>query len=207
MKPRSVATHQLAKEKSKRTSVDAILKAVWDLRLIHVLLLGVFFLPIMYARGQDTDSAEINRLLADARADAISAEYDADILDSYTHGNLSPQAHSIQLVKMREHVNDLGKVGARLVDLRDQGSPWQRVAIDRINPLLGEMARQLQITIELMSNQQDLRNNLMYQDFTHSNYDLESRTAAMISDFVEYGKAKAKAERLEKKLELPTKEK
>ena len=203
MKPHSVVGNRTGSACCTRTPVDALLKVVSQLRPFPVSLLTLVCLPAMCARGQENDSPEINRLLADARADAISAEYDADILDSYTRGTVSPQAHAIQLAKMREHVNNLQKVRTQLANIHDQGSPWQRVAIDRIKPLPGEMARQLQITIELMNSQQDLQNNLMYQDFTHSNYVLESRVSAMISDFVEYGKAKAKAERLEKKLELP----
>ena len=42
-----------------------------------------------------------------------------------------------------------------------------------------------------------------YRDYTKANYELADKTAKMISDFVEYGKAKTKAEAFEQKLELP----
>ena len=48
---------------------------------------------------------------------------------------------------MRLHINDLGKVAKELEDARPEGSPWQQVAIDRIDPLLREMADQLTSTI------------------------------------------------------------
>ena len=42
-----------------------------------------------------------------------------------------------------------------------------------------------------------------YRDYAKANRELMSRTNMLISDFVDYGEAKAKANILEKNLELP----
>jgi hypothetical protein len=103
---------------------------------------------------------------------------------------------------MRKHVNDLGRTVKSLNDAKAEGSPWQQEAIDRIDPLLQQMADQLSTTIKHLNDHKNQIHFQNYRDYTAANYELASRTAGMISDFVDYGKAKAKAESLERKLEL-----
>lgn len=154
-------------------------------------------------RAQSSDSAAVSKLLSEAKSHAIQAEEHAATLKSYTASRLSWESHASQLNAMRLHVNDLGKVVSELNDAPPTASPWQQVAIDRINPLLREMADQLTSTIKHLDSHKSQIHMQQYRDYTEANYELASRTAAMISDLVEYGKAKSKAESLEQKLELP----
>jgi hypothetical protein len=154
-------------------------------------------------RAQSNDSAAISKLLSEAKSHAVQAEEHAATLKSYTTSGLSWESHASQLNAMRLHINDLGRVAKELNDARSEGSPWQQVAIDRINPLLREMADQLTVTIKHLDAHKDQISMQQYRDYTAANYELSNRTAAMISDLVEYGKAKSKAESLERKLELP----
>jgi len=100
-------------------------------------------------------------------------------------------------------VNNLGKVVGQLNTTRSQGSPWQQTAIDRINPMLREMADQLTETIKFLTDHKAQVNMPPYQDYARANYDLASRTARTISDFVEYSKSKGDAQELQRRLELP----
>ncbi len=154
--------------------------------------------------AQSKDSAKISKLLVEARSYAVQAEDHADTLKSYTTSGLSWQSHAIQLNEMKEHVNDMGKVIANLNNARPEGSPWQQDAIDRINPLLRDLADQLSTTIKHLNDHQSQIKQGPYRDYTSANYDLASRIATLISDIVEYDKAKSKAQAEERKLELPT---
>ena len=175
-------------------------------RVISVLSLFALFLAInpTLLMAQSNDSATITNLLSQAKNLATQAEEHADTLKSYTTSGLSWESHASQLSAMREHVNDLGKVVSQLNDARAEGSPWQQEAIDRINPLLREMADHLTATINHLNDHKNQLQMQAYRDYTSANYDLASRTATVISDLVEYGKAKSKATSLEQKLEPPT---
>jgi hypothetical protein len=182
-----------------------IMKSRWMFRISGGLATLALLLAIgsPFMAAQTTDSAAISKLLSEAKSDAVLAEDHAATLESYTHSQLAWQTHASALESMKEHVNNLGKVVKQLNDLRAEGSPWQQEAIDRINPLLRNMADQLTATINHLNDNKGRIQMQAYRDYTHANYDLAARTATVISDFMEYGKAKATAESLEQKLELP----
>ena len=154
--------------------------------------------------AQTADSDEINRLLSDAKSEAVQLENDADMLQSYTMSPMSWETHAMKLHSMREHVNSMGKINQQLHDQRAEGSPWQQEAIDRISPLLRGMADKLTVTIKHLNDHKSQIQMQPYRDYTHSNYDLASRTTRMISDFVEYSQSKSRSEELEHRLELPS---
>jgi len=178
------------------------------LRIFRIALCAAAFalasFPCSSLAAQTPDSEEITKLLSEAKTHAILAEDDAATLHSYTRSGLAWQTHANRLSMMKEHINDLGKTAKQLNDLKSTGSPWQQVAIDRINPLLREMADTLTATIEHLNKNQSQIHMSKYRDYAEANYDLASRTTAMIKDFVDYGKAKEKSEDLERTLELPT---
>ena len=167
----------------------------------------VFIVTAQRMPAQGADSEEISKLLTEAKSHAVLAEDDAESLESYAHNHRSWQLHGYKLDAIRGHVNELGKVSKQLVDLRPQGSPWQQAAIDQIDPLLREMATQLTVTINHLRENQSQVQMQAYRDYAHGCYELAAKTAGMIRDFVEYDKAKSKAEVLETKLALQTAEK
>ena len=112
-----------------------------------VLLLGTTGLT-----AQTSDSAQVTKLLADAKAQAASAANDAELLQSYTRSTLSLESHASQIEKIRTHVNDLGRTVSEMKAARGEASNWQQQAIDRIDPLLQEMADTLSATIKHMND-------------------------------------------------------
>lgn len=156
-----------------------------------------------YANAQNKDSAHISRLLNEARSYAIQLDNDAAELESYSNSNLNWHSHATQLNLMREHVNNLGKLHQQMQELQSQGSPWQQDAINRVDPLLRQMADQLTTTIE-HGNQYPNRIHMMkYKNYTHACADLAARTSRLISDIVAYDRAQSRARMLEQDLELP----
>ena len=167
----------------------------------------LFALSVQTMSAQASDSEEISKLLTDAKSHAVLAEDDAAMLESFTRSQRPWQLHSKKLDDIRDHVNALGKVSKQLADLRSEGSSWQQAAIDQIDPLLREMAGQLSMTIKHLRENQSRVHMQAYRDYAHESYELAVKTAGMIQSFVEYDKAKSKAEALEAKLNLQTDEK
>ena len=156
------------------------------------------------ASAQAADSAHVNHLLMTAEHYSNLAANDAEMLETYARTRVSWETHAHQLERIRENVNNLGKIVQQLNEARSEGSPWQQNAIDRINPLMHEMAMQLTTTIDHLSTNQHRVKMKPYHDYARATYEVTRRAALIISDYVEYGRANAKAEALEKKIELPS---
>ena len=164
--------------------------------------LGVRALP-----AQSQDSEAVSKLLVQAKREAVLAEHDADLLHSFTMSKLNWQSHADKLTEIADHINALGKLNKDLADQRALGSAWQQKAVDQIDPLLRQMADQLTATIKHLKENTSRVNLPAYREYAHANYELASKTAGMIRDFVDYDEAQSRAESLEAKLELSTSEK
>lgn len=163
----------------------------------------LFAIP-MLGISQAKDSVAITDALHEARTHAAVVQDDAATLESYTRStSMSWQSHARHLQRMKEHANDLLSDFNKLQGLRAEGSPWQQEAIDRIDPLLREMANHLNSTIEHLNNNQSQVHMPPYKDYVRANLDVMTRAHDAIVDFVEYGEARSKADDLEQRLELP----
>lgn len=162
-------------------------------------------LPLLGA-SQTKDSVAITDTLNEARSHAAVVEDDAATLESYTRSSMSWESHARHLQRMKEHANELLTDFNKLQGLRSEGSPWQLEAIDRIDPLLREMANHLNNTIEHLNNNQSQVHMPPYKDYVRANLDLMTRAHEAIADFVDYGAARTTADELEQKLELPASE-
>jgi len=156
-----------------------------------------------YANAQTKDSAEISRLLNESKSYAIQANTDAAELESYTNSNLSWKTHAQALERIRGHVNNMGKLLQQMHDRKSEGSPWQQDAINRIDPLLRQMADQLTATIEHGNEYPNRVHMMKFKNYVRACAEMASQTERLISDIVAYDKAQAKAQMLEQKLELP----
>lgn len=166
-------------------------------------MFGLLLLLPAFAKAQSADSPEITDLMRQAREHAVLAEADAEKLESYTRSNLSWQSHGNRLSQMQEHSNDLIQDFNKLSSMRSNGSPWQQEAIDRVNPLLHEMADHLEATIRHFNENQSKVHMPPFRDYAKANLELMTRTNRLITDYVDYAEAKTKASLLEKTLQSP----
>ena len=150
-----------------------------------------------------TDSEQFLKILSDAKNEALVLQKDAAELNTFTQSGVSWQSYADQLGQIKTHVNNVASIVQELSDLRIIASPWQRIAIDRVNPLLKELASNTQSTITKLNNNPGRVHMAPYKEYVAAHYDLATEMASMIGDFVEYGKTKAKFEALTRKLELP----
>jgi hypothetical protein len=178
-----------------------ILSIVTTMGKIAIL---AFLLPMsLLVRAQAVDSPAVTNLLDEVKMHAWRAKDEAATLESYTRSKLSSKSHGVQLNAIKDHVNDLLADCSKMSAMRDEGSPWQQEAIDRVNPLLHEIADHLSTTIEYLNNNQTRIHMQPFKDYVHANYQLISKAHDLLADFVDYGRARAQAASLEKELSLP----
>lgn len=148
------------------------------------------------------DSQKISTLLGDAKTEAVQLNHDAEQMQSFTRSKLSWNSYAAKLNQIKEHVNKCGDLVQQLNDAKSEGSPWQQQAIERITPLLTELASNTTTTIEHLNNNQNQVHMKPFQDYVVANYDLASELSALITDFVNYGQTKDKFESLGQRLEV-----
>jgi hypothetical protein len=71
-------------------------------------------------------------------------------------------------------------------------------AIDRIEPLLKELATNVGETINQLSTHQNLVHSSYYKEYVQATHQQANNLASLISNYVEYGKTKDKMEALAK---------
>lgn len=176
--------------------------------LIAISLLVAGYLaispPRASAQTSATDSQEVNSLLSQSKAEAHELELDAEHMATFTRLKLSFESHTWKLDEVKEHINKSAKLLAELENARGSGSAWQQNAIDDIRPLLQEAVNNTTSAIEFCNENQN-RIHLSvppYETYLTENYEVARELAALITDYVDYGKHKANFERLGEKLQL-----
>ena len=149
------------------------------------------------------DNKEVSKLLEDVKMQAADLQRDSDELESFTRSDTSWQSHADELERIKERINTIGKTLSRLQNLRSSASPWQREAIDRIMPVAQKLASNTTAAIEHLNKEPLKIHEPQYQQYLKSNAELAANFAALVKDFVEYGKTRTTLEAYERKLEVP----
>lgn len=152
-----------------------------------------------------TDSAEVSRLLSEAKTEAVQLKQDTEHMKAFARTKTSWQTHAASLDQIKGHVNELGKLVIKMNDAKAEASPWQQQSIDRITPLLQELAANVSSTIKHLNENQNRLMHPPYPDYTAASAEYASELSQLISDYVAYGEAKHKSEELTDKLEAPAK--
>jgi hypothetical protein len=171
--------------------------------MVGVLTVSMLFLFSTPLSAQKQENPEVTQLLADAREKAAELSRDADEMEALIRTDVSWQTHAAMLESVKEHVNQLGRIAAQLEQKRDQASPWQQQAIDRMLPVLKELAANTTAAINhLNENKNRPLQTSSYPQYLSENAQAAHNLADMISSFVKYGESRAKVEKLEQKLEI-----
>lgn len=168
-----------------------------------LIVASAFVATTSYGAQSANDSKEVSAFLSDAKTEAIELRDDADELKAFTQSSLNWQSHANKVSEIKEHVNQSGRLLTNLENARAEGSTWQQQAIDQIRPLLEELAANVESTIDHLNQRPKLLQTGPYADYAAANYDFASNLAQLISDYVDYGKAKTKSEALAAKLGVP----
>ena len=166
------------------------------------LVLAGFLVPTPAAKaGETRGSEQVSKLLSEAKTLAFQVKEDAIAMEGFTRMNVSLESHAAAINQIRNDVNALGKQVAKLKAAEDGAAPWQKVAIERINPFLDELGGYTSAVIDQIKGDQK-RNPADYKDYLEANRDYATDLAAMIAEFVDYGNAKERIDRLGAKLEV-----
>jgi hypothetical protein len=82
------------------------------------------------------DSQQLTQVLGEARDEAAELARDADEMESLIRNEVSWQTHAVMLDRVKDHVNNMARIVAKLSDTRASGSDLQEQAVDRILPFL-----------------------------------------------------------------------
>jgi len=148
------------------------------------------------------DSEQVSKLLSAAKTISFQLKEDAVTMEGFTRMNVSLESQKVAINQIREHLTALEGEVAKLNDAKNLASPWQRTAIDRVVPYLDELEGYTAAVIEHVTGTQK-HNFAEYNDYLEANADYASDLAAIIGNFVDYGKTKQRLERLNAKLEVP----
>jgi hypothetical protein len=154
------------------------------------------------ADNEQGSSKEIHELLTQVKSEAKALERDADLLASWARGKqVIWQSHAGKLNEMKDHVNEAGQLLQKMNNARVGASAWQQTAIDRIYPLLKELADNTEATIKHVNENKSQIHFSEYRDYTKASYDLAEELAALISDYVDYGDHEAEYHLLQDKMQ------
>jgi hypothetical protein len=177
----------------------------WALTAMDLFFAAAMAMGLQQAMAADADaqdSAQVQELLKKTEAEAALLDLDSRHLVAFQRSRLSWESHATQLELIKEHVNKVGKLEEQLRDARESGCPWQQEAIDRVNPLLRELAGNLEGTISHLNRHQSALFASPYPEYVTTNAELVTELHEMISDFVDYGKTKQTFQQLQQRLEL-----
>lgn len=178
-------------------------------KLVTPSRLALSFLAVAFAATTvcwaqtSKDSKEVSGLLSDVKTEAIQLRHDADELKSFTHSTLSWESHVAKVDEIKTHVNSAGDLLTKLNNAKGTASPWQQQAIERITPMFKELASNTTATIEHLNKSPNRLRTAPYTDYVAANDEVAASLAELISDYVDYGKSKAKSEELASRLEVP----
>lgn len=153
--------------------------------------------------AQKPDSAQMTHLLTQARSQSAQLATEATNMESYTRSTSAWEGHATQLEHIKTHINELGKTLQQMSDTRDQSSPWQQQAVDRVVPLAKELASSLETTIQHLNDHKAHLQMPPYRDYLKANAEMATHISDLIRDYVAYGRSKAQYESLGQKLETP----
>lgn len=157
-----------------------------------------------FALAQD-ENTEVTKLLEQAKEKAAVLSQDADEMEALPRTDASWQTHAQMLDTVRQHVNDLARTVEKLTAARSSAAPWQQQAIDRMLPLMKELAANTTAAIQHLNQNKVRPVSPDYVEYLRANADTAHELTSTISNFVEYGRARARMDQLAQKLEIASK--
>ena len=173
------------------------------------ILAGALFLglsPLATGSAANTtvaahDSAEVSRLLKEARTTAGKLAITTDHFHSYVRNRLDWRTHAEKAHQVKDEVNALGAQLADLEALHHQAAPWQQNVIESIRPILVQIAQNTEFVIQHISEKPRLLALPEYQDALEQKLELATQLARLTDESVAYAETKSKVEQLRGRLE------
>jgi hypothetical protein len=148
------------------------------------------------------DSQQLTQVLGEARDEAAELARDADEMESLIRNDANREAHAVLLDRVKAHVNNMARIVAKLSETRASGSELQEQAVDRILPLVKELAANTTAAINYLNQNKSRPKTDPYTQYLHDNAETARQLSSTVSSLWEYEKSMTKIEKLKNKLEL-----
>lgn len=170
--------------------------------------------PAVAARAQNSSTAfeqampitaeqeEINQLLQNISGNAAIAGKHAGQLESFTRvgSRLHQETHAAELMGAKHAVNAMGSDLRRLQELRPGALPWQQAVIERIEPVMVDMAGHATSAIEQLGGGR-VPHPAGYRESVLNMYAAAGQVRNIISVNLDYAEAREKLNRLDPSVE------
>jgi hypothetical protein len=178
-------------------------------RIRYLLMLGIFVLMNCFPFAQhawairNAENSNVQGLLFQVRGQAFGLDQDAQTMEALMRSDVNWQEHAEYLDSVAEHVNRMSQILAELQSARETASPEQQIVIDRVTPLLREIAANTTNAVNYLSRNQD-RPLLIgeYPTWLRENAEAAHELSQLVSNIVEYRQTSAKLQQLEAQLNL-----
>lgn len=169
--------------------------------LLAVALLAM--VPAIRAASPTKDSQDVSGFFSEAKAEAVQLQFDAEELNNFTRSKTSWETHASKLEEIKAHVNKVSALVTKMNAAKVDAAPWQQQAIERVNPMLTDLATTVSAAITHLSKNQDRLMHPPYPDYAAATAATATDMAEMISDYVDYGETKHHLDDLTRQLEVP----
>jgi uncharacterized surface protein with fasciclin (FAS1) repeats len=146
--------------------------------------------------GVTSQVSKIDDMLAEFESKAIEARREAETLDSGRWRSLSWQSHAHYLNTMRDHVNEMGKMLAKLEASKSQATLLQGEAIEAARPPLEDMAQRVEKAIHWLNEDRWSIGQTEYKDNLHDLWLSSDRLYKDVDTITEYHEARLRLNNL-----------
>jgi hyperosmotically inducible protein len=110
---------------------------------------------------------------------------------------LSHTTHAAELTAAKEAINAMGSDLRKLEELRTSALPWQALLVDRIEPVLVELARHTADAIEHLNNDRGTLASTEYRDAVGNMYAYAGHARKLVAVNLDYAEARERLNRLD----------
>jgi hypothetical protein len=164
------------------------------------MLIGISALLVLPEMQTAATAADLATLFQEARTTASQLRKDAATMETYTRSNLSWQSHGSQITEIRQHINKAGSILSEMQAARADAQSWHQEAIDRITPVLNELASNTEAVIRQLNENPGRLKTPTYQGYLKDNADLAVELANIVGDAVNADNIRTKIETMQAKL-------
>jgi uncharacterized protein YhaN len=140
--------------------------------------------------GMTSQVSKIDDMLAQFESKAVEARREAETLDSGRWRNLSLQSHAHNLNTTRDHVNEMGKMLAKLEASKSQATLLQEEAIEAARPPLEDMAKRVEKAIHWLNRDRWSIGQTEYKDNLHGLWLSSDRLYKDVDTITDYHQAR-----------------
>lgn len=138
------------------------------------------------------DSAEVSRLLREARSTASKLATTTDQFSSYLRSNVEWRTHAHAAHQVKTEVNALAGHLADLEAANHEAAPWQQDVIANMRPILVQLAENTEFVIQHISENPRHLQHPDYRDALENKFELATQLAQLTDDSVKYGETKSR---------------